>query len=268
MKKCKNCGFESNDDLSEFCIKCGNDLKENQKKKSGFFNRLKNNIEERKEERIIEEKRKKESDSKYICKRFFNGVKCEVVFPGKELILKTHSGGTRALATLGFGLVGLAATSNVKQEKRNKSVNTIFQIVEKGIVFKNADDGKDLRISYDNIINASFEVKYYNYVYINLLENQQLKIIIENAELSRRKESIKHALHHHIIPYINEHANGLEYEEAGWGLPSKKEDMEESVENRNADSDFEKLEKLMDMYKEGLLTEDEFKAMKNKIING
>ncbi len=125
-----------------------------------------------------------------------------------------------------------------------------------------------MRITYDNIIGANFEVIYFDtFIYINLLENQILTIIIDNKEISNKRESMAYALHHYIIPYINERATGLDYEEDGWGLPSKKEDTEESAENRNESSDFEKLEKLMDMYKEGLLTEDEFKNMKNRIIN-
>ncbi len=124
--KCNNCGFESNDDSSNFCIKCGNDLTKNQKKESNFISRLKNNIEKREEEKKLIQKRKFEEDKNFISRLFFNGVKCELVFSEKELILKTHSGTTRALATLGFGLVGLAATSNVKQERQNKRENTIF----------------------------------------------------------------------------------------------------------------------------------------------
>ena len=85
----------------------------------------------------------------------FEGIKCEAIFPNKQLQIGTSSGKKKGLATLAFGLVGLAATSGVKHEEKKRRLKTTFQIVEKGIVFKKATmNGEDLRIPYENIIKT------------------------------------------------------------------------------------------------------------------
>ena len=85
----------------------------------------------------------------------FEGVSFKVVFPSTELRIAANDGATKGIATLAFGLVGLAATSGIKQKETNRTLITIFQIVDKGIVFKRAKkDGKDLRIPFENILSA------------------------------------------------------------------------------------------------------------------
>ena len=84
----------------------------------------------------------------------FEGIECEVIFPEKQLKTSGSSGTKKGLATLAFGVIGWAATSGTSQNEENRIVTTVFQIVDKGIVFKNGSmDGSDIRIPYSEIIN-------------------------------------------------------------------------------------------------------------------
>ena len=101
-------------------------------------------------------KNRKKTDKILEAYNIFEGIHVKATFPEEELVLKSHGGLAKGAATLGFGLVGLAATSGVKQKKQKKTIKTDLQVVDKGIVFKKATaDGKDLRLPYDNIVKLS-----------------------------------------------------------------------------------------------------------------
>lgn len=228
----------------------------------GLFDKVKsknssNNKEDKKTKKI------NKSLEKY---NVFEGVKVKATFPEKEVVIKSHGGLTKGVATLTFGLAGLGATSGVKQEKKNKSMDTIFQVVEKGVVFKKAtDDGKDLRIPYDNIVKVYKDtglVQMNNRLFIQLLENQKITLLVSAS--MRHNENIRN----YLLEILNERATGIENEEDGWGLESANtESLSESqtpkLEETNSTNE---LEKIMDMYQKGLLTDEEFAAMKKKII--
>lgn len=67
--------------------------------------------------------RKREEKINKIRNKFniYKGIDCKVQFPQQELFLKSHSGLKRGIATFTLGLVGFAATSNIKQEKKTHS---------------------------------------------------------------------------------------------------------------------------------------------------
>lgn len=191
----------------------------------------------------------------------FEGVEFKVLFPDTELKIATASGLKKGAATLIFGIVGLAATSGIKQESKNRIVSTIVQVVPNGIVFKKATkDNKDLRIPYDNIIEAKRddEVKYK--LIITLLENQDIKLILYSKLTTKQEEFVEDQ----FINVINERACGAQYEEAGWGLEHATAEPQET--KQESGSLMDELERLGNMYKEGLLTDDEFAAMKKKLI--
>lgn len=206
----------------------------------------------------------------------FEGIKCEVIFPNKQLQIATSSGLKKGAATLAFGLVGLAATSGVKQEEKKRTLKTIFQIVEKGIVFKKATiNGEDLRIPYENIVKIekiynSFRIRSVGvrrtskpkpYAFkIILLKNQEIKISFSNLNLYSTSYFIKH-----ITSILNERACGAQYEEVGWGLEHASAEPQETKQESNSLMD--ELERLVNMYEKGLLTDEEFAAMKEKLIN-
>ena len=191
----------------------------------------------------------------------FEGILCEVEFPNKQLKIGTHSGLTKGVATLTFGLIGLAATSGIKHNEEKRKFETIFQIVDKGIVFKNATmDSKDLRIPYSNIISATLDDdSYSNRFYINLLENQKI-----NLRLFRT--SYFKIVINHVLKIVNERACGAQYEETGWGLEHATKEQTDPENKQENNSLMDELERLGNMYEKGLLTDEEFTAMKKKLI--
>ena len=72
----------------------------------------------------------------------------------------------------------------------------------------------------------------------------------------------------HIVNVINERAKGLEYEESGWGLEHAAKEQSEPETKQEINSLMDELERLGNMYEKGLLTDEEFTAIKNKLIGG
>lgn len=213
---------------------------------------------------------KKQRKIEEIKNNIFEGIKVNAMFPDKELKIKSHGMATKGIATLSFGLIGLAATSGVKQEEKNRTMMTVFQVAEKGVVFKNAtSDGKDLRIPYDNIIDISLhEVKAGKVkitsgnLILTLLENQKINIRILGIVAGKKLNIIIN----HLLDVINERANGGKYEENGWGLEHTENVSSENEEKIEPDSIANELEKVVELYQKGLLTDEEFTTMKKRII--
>lgn len=98
-----------------------------------------------------------------------------------------------------------------KTVEQNKRINTILKVVPNGIVFdKASNDGKDIRIPWDNIVKTSRKLKpqYFN---IHLIENQEFEIWV-NPHKKGNKDA--NALAEHLSRVINENATGVEDE--GW----------------------------------------------------
>lgn len=83
-----------------------------------------------------EDKKTKKINKSLEKYNVFEGVKVKATFPEKEVVIKSHGGLTKGVATLTFGLAGLGATSGVKQEKKNKSMDTIFKLSKKVLFLK------------------------------------------------------------------------------------------------------------------------------------
>lgn len=101
-----------------------------------------------------------------------------------------------------------------------------------------------------------------NRLFIQLLENQKITLLVSAS--MRHNENIRDFL----IKILNERATGIKNEEDGWGLESDNtevlsESQTPEIEETNSTNE---LEKIMDMYQKGLLTDEEFAAMKKKII--
>ena len=109
----------------------------------------------------------------------FEGIECNVILPEKQLKTSGKSGAKKGAATLAFGLLGYAATSGTSQNEENREVETIFQIVENGIVFKNANmDGSDLRIPYGEIVKMLVPQDKKNKDMIGIITLLENKIIV------------------------------------------------------------------------------------------
>lgn len=74
----------------------------------------------------------------------------------------------------------------------------------------------------------------------------------------------KEVILNHIANIINERACGAQYEEAGWGIEHGTVEPQET--KQESSSLINELERLGNIYEKGLLTEEEFKAMKKKLI--
>ena len=191
----------------------------------------------------------------------FEGIECEVIFPEKQLKTSGSSGAKKGLATLAFGVLGWAATSGTSQNEENRVVTTIFQVVDKGIVFKNGSmDGSDVRVPYNEIINMEVIDPDQGSIMgmITLLKNK--RIIIN----PKRGFTTGKIILNHTSNILNERACGAQYEEAGWGLEhATAEPQEINPENETL---IDELERLVNMYEKGLLTDEEFVTMKKKLI--
>ncbi len=195
----------------------------------------------------------------------FEGLLCRVTFPDTEIRLNSRSGWVKGAATLTLGIIGLAATSGFKQEEQNRQLSTTIQVVDKGIVFKKANkDGKDLRIPYEDIVSAKRNPNDQDIIIIQLVENQDIKIMFFMGSGTSLKQDFY--VENHFINIINERATGAQYEEAGWGL----EHASAKPQETKKESEFlmDELERLANLYEKGLLTDQEFAAMKKKLIEG
>lgn len=207
-----------------------------------------------------EEKEQQRIEKALEKHNIFEGIECEVVLPEKQLKTSGSSGAKKGIATLAFGVIGWAATSGTSQNEENRILRTIFQVVDNGIVFKNGSmDGSDIRIPYEEIIKMEVVTpeKSGNVGFISLLKNKVIVIKLWAID--------KDIVLNHASNVINERACGAQYEEAGWGLEHA---TAEPQETKQESSLMDELERLGNMYKEGLLTDEEFAAMKKKLIDG
>lgn len=217
-------------------------------------------------------KEEKEKEEREIILRNYDvhkGITAHVIFPEKELKIKSQNPAMKGMAAWSWGVVGLAMASGVKVEEERKSLKTIIQVAEKGVVIKNAQsDGRDLRIPFSNIVRATDDKmvngKFSDYLRLILLENQIIQVSLLTRSKITMKKEVK-LVNKEFIDLINAKATGAQNEEAGWGLDYVENNETEPSKNE-INSDIDELNEIMKMYREGLLTEDEFVAMKKKII--
>lgn len=213
-----------------------------------------------------DEKKKERYDNVISMYNVFEGIEFKVIFPSNELKILTPSGLTKGTPTFAFDIVSLAATSSIKSEKENRTLSTVFQIANNGIVFKRAtDEGKDLRIPFESIVAANdtpMDNDSTKVINIILLENQKITIIVSVSKLLPSEEIL---LKNHILNILNGRACGAKYEGTGWGLEHATAENPEIKQESNL---MDELERLGNMYKEGLLTDEEFVLAKKKLLEG
>lgn len=120
-------------------------------------------------------------------------------------------------------------------------------------------DGSDIRISYREIIKMEIIASEGPIMaIITLLKNK--RIIID----PQKGYTIGGIILNHTSNVINERACGAQYEEAGWGLEHATAEPQEA--KQESESLMDELERLGNLYEKGLLTDEEFAAMKKKLI--
>ena len=193
----------------------------------------------------------------------FEGVDCDVIFPDAQLRIATYIGLTRSAATLTSSFVVLADSGSVDQNDGKIRVESVIQVANKGLIFKQAThEGKDLRIPYENVIRSDPGSGSHEII-ITLLENQEIAV-----ELDYMRPNMAKIVVDHITNNINERACGAQLEETGWHLEYSAQPIAEPEIKREGTSLMDELERLGNMYEKGLLTDEEFTAMKKKLIDG
>ena len=202
------------------------------------------------------EERKRQEREKALEKYdIFKGVECEVILPEKQLKISGSSGAKKGVATLAFGIIGWAATSGTSQNEENRIITAIFHVVDKGVVFKNgAIDGSDIRIPYEDIISVEIFVddNHKAMSLLTLLGNRKI-FFIPTCGVFDRKYVLDYA-----INVLNERISGSLYEEDGWGLEIDYNQLKKLDAQRKIDN----LERLCNMQKNGLISEERFTKLK------
>ena len=209
----------------------------------------------------LEEREQQRKEKVLEENNIFEGIECDVVLPEKQLKTSGSSGTKKGIATLAFGIIGWAATSGTSQNEENRMLKTIFQVVDKGIVFKNGSmDGSDIRIPYEEIVKMEVVTpeKSGNVGVISLLKNKVIIVKLWAID--------KEIVLNHISNIINERACGAQYEEAGWGLEHATAEPQET--KQESGSLMDELERLANLDEKRLLTDEEFSIAKKKLLDG
>ena len=235
----------------------------------------KQNTKERKEKEKIEQEKKNELTKQSMIKRYdiYKGVKFKIYLPEKEIVLKDKHGGlTKGILTFTFGLPGFAGTNGIKQEKKQKTITTVVQVVDAGVIFKNSsEDGKDIRIPFEDIIsfkenNGGNRIGGFT---LTLIGNQILKMYISGIYQKQRKRlgSDLYYAYEHIEKAIDKKACGSQNtEEIKWSSEKNNENIVSEVKNETG-SLIDELERIGNMYEKGLLTDEEYAIMKKKLMD-
>lgn len=273
-KMCMRCGYKVRDDV-EICPLCKVNFEEIVPEKVGLLGN-------KSKQREIEDKFEKESGLKisdlkeelhkqHLLNRYnlHKGLKFRVYLPEEEIVLKQHSGLTKGIVTYAFGLPGMAAISGVKQEKKQKTIKTVLQAVDAGIIFINASkDGKDIRIPFEHIVSFKNKGEHFT---LTLLENQKLELYLNEFTYDQKKKrgSELNYIYDHITETISSKATGNQnVEELKWNPDLKNNNSEIISKTKEENSSLmNELERLGNMYEKGLLTDEEFAAMKKKLID-
>lgn len=167
-----------------------------------------NNLSDKEKEKIEKERvkrqKKQEKEQKELLKRkekaenkrekIRKGVNCKV--PKNVHGQKGHSGLTKGVATLGFGLIGWVATSGSKSELQKMLIPATIKVVPKGVIIE-AQNEEPIRLPFDKIVKA---VAGYN-LSIQIVDGR--KVLVENC-----------SDYNEVSFLINESACGID--EEGW----------------------------------------------------
>lgn len=218
------------------------------------------------------------------------------------VIENKHSGLTKGVATLGFGLVGLAATSGVKQTTNTKKIlnkgnysHTQVVFSSKYIVVKSYVDDSKYNLFNSDKGNLNKTIIYWNNV--NSIDRENY-LIMNNGETFRIPTLDLTVRIENEIDYVcgtddnkRNNKNNKKYQSKVYSavsniLPNL---IEEAIENNKKNTnnnqsainpninqqkennhdvklETESFEKIIDLYNEGLLTAEEFTVMKQKFF--
>ena len=181
-----------------------------------------------------------------------------------------HGGGTKALATFGFGLLGYAASSGVKTEVKTEKIKTQdakYCYTTINISKKYVDI--DIAVSREN--NTKFILKWKN---ISLFSDDNYFVLDsgETFKCELYSDEINEIITSSLLDIAVTHDSRLIHKYRPEILLKVQKFLNELINREINSSKINEsskstvnLEKLIEMYDKGLLTDEEFIAMKKKI---
>lgn len=205
------------------------------------------------------------------------------------VIQDKHSGVTKGFATLGFGLIGLAATSGVKTTMETKKIfiegeylHYQINFNKDAVILKTYDDeSPDLTFNFDKPNINQTAVIYGN---IHSFNPQDFTFILKFGETFKcpnfEFKSLFRSSVLKVVRTYDDAINNYFVNQYSDKLITRSRIILSNLINKEIESalkpkydiqehnhlDIGELEKVMEMYEKGLLTDGEFTAMKQNII--
>lgn len=214
---------------------------------------------EKEEKQLLKQREKEEKElNKQRIKNqkdcifdFDYGINCNVRMPPREVV--SSSGGlTKGAATLGFGLVGMAATSGTKTKvKTEYKPNIRVAVKDQGLIlYKAAPDKSNVNIDWNMIADCEYKGEKF-------VKTEDFNIIFVNGHRMGIVANTKH----------NKKDAGKQlYEIVQNNMCGSETDAWENNPDENTASDAEELLKWHELYEKGVISEEEFEAKKKELL--
>ena len=210
-------------------------------------------LQKEKAKQFKEQQNQRINDEKDSIFDFKYGIKCNVQMPPREVI-SSHGGLTKGVATMGFGLAGMAATSGSKTKLKSElKRNILVAVRDQGLIFHNAaHDRSNVNVSWNDITKCHYmgnnRIKPFGDIGIILVNGHNINITTNTRH--NKKDAAKQL--YEIIE-----SNMCGGDENVWGNNS-----EESSTTSNA----EELLKWHDLFEKGVISEEEFEQNKKELL--
>lgn len=214
---------------------------------------------EKEEKQLLKQKEKEEKElnkqriknQKNCVFDFDYGIKCNVRMPPREVV--SSSGGlTKGAATLGFGLVGMAATSGTKTKvKTEYKPNIRVAVKNQGLIlYKAAPDKSNVNIDWNMIADCEYKGDKF-------VRTEDCNIIFVNGHRMGIIANTKH----------NKKDAGKQlYELIQNNMCGGETDAWKNTPEENTASNADELLKWHELYEKGAISQEEFEAKKKELL--
>lgn len=214
---------------------------------------------EKEEKQLLKQKEKEEKElnkqriknQKNCVFDFDYGIKCNVRMPPREVV--SSSGGlTKGAATLGFGLVGMAATSGTKTKvKTEYKPNIRVAVKNQGLIlYKAAPDKSNVNIDWNMIADCEYKGDKF-------VRTEDCNIIFVNGHRMGIIANTKH----------NKKDAGKQlYELIQNNMCGSETDAWKNTPEENTASNADELLKWHELYEKGAISQEEFEAKKKELL--
>lgn len=203
---------------------------------------------EREEKELNKQRIKNQKNSIFD---FDYGIKCNVRMPPREVI--TSRGGlTKGAATLGFGLVGMAATSGTKTKVKSEyKPNIRVAVKDQGLLlYKAAPDKSNVNLDWNMIVDCEYKGDKF-------VKTEDVNIFLVNGHGMGIAANTKH----------NKKDAGKQlFEIIQSNMCGSEADIWENTPEENTTSDADELLKWHELYEKGVISQEEFEAKKKELL--